>query len=609
MIESILKLFTSEQKAEAILANPMIELIFIVLFVTFMVALLVHLALFNKLKKIRDFLKDTSQMEIEPLVSFKQQYDKKQQGEAVKAETFVQEKFSSWRLFNVPVVSLIKIIQMTVSMFILIGVLGTFIGLTSSLSSINIEGSDLVEGVAGVLAGIDVAFYTSIAGMGFSLVMTVLIKVLNTEFMLTDIMLMTESKLEENEQHGISQLIQVSETINESILSLQATNQESLQGIVAAFTGFQEYTTGLQQSAKNLASFNDGLSENLRHFQQLFDYMKDVTDGFSEGTKNLNENFEALFTYFKRIDGRNERMLKAFENTYEKVKEVSRAQLDTLQQFDKSVGDMKQFTSDLLEEQSSLHTIFESINGKSKDLVERMASHNKEFKQVFGEDLSTKLTGIMTQLRELSTGFDKMGHSIVKLPEALDVINQTQAEYKHLLSDRFTELKEFNQTFNQHLKTHLADSMNFEKHMQEASSTYEQLGMKNNQLIHEMNTTISQMNQAFQQRENQLETSVGVLKDTLSTYVTNLEGSLGSKLDKVGQSIRDYMQGANDGIRKEFQDLRRTSEANEQSHARLIQQTLQDLNREIQILNQQLTAFVQRTTTPNNPIRLSQNEY
>lgn len=609
MIESILKLFTSEQKAEAILANPMIELIFIVLFVTFMVAFLVHLALFNKLKKIRNFLKDTSQMEIEPLASFKQQYDKKQQGEAVKAETFVQEKFSSWRLFNVPVVSLIKIIQMTVSMFILIGVLGTFIGLTSSLSSINIEGSDLVEGVAGVLAGIDVAFYTSIAGMGFSLVMTVLIKVLNTEFMLTDIMLMTESKLEEHEQHGISQLIQVSETINESILSLQETNQESLQGIEAAFTGFQEYTTGLQQSAKDLASFNVGLSENLRHFQQLFDYMKDVTDGFSEGTKNLNENFEALFTYFKRIDGRNERMLKAFENTYEKVKEVSRAQLDTLQQFDESVGDMKQFTSDLLEEQSSLHTIFESINGKSKDLVERMASHNKEFKQVFGEDLSTKLTGIMTQLRELSTGFDKMGHSIVKLPEALDVINQTQAEYKHLLSDRFTELKEFNQTFNQHLKTHLADSMNFEKHMQEASSTYEQLGMKNNQLIHEMNTTISQMNQAFQQRENQLETSVGVLKDTLSTYVTNLEGSLGSKLDKVGQSIRDYMQGANDGIRKEFQDLRRTSEANEQSHARLIQQTLQDLNREIQILNQQLTAFVQRTTTPNNPIRLSQNEY
>ncbi|CDQ40542.1 MotA/TolQ/ExbB proton channel family protein [Virgibacillus salexigens] len=609
MVQAILELFTSEQKAETILTNPMIEFIFIVLFVTFLAALFIHLSLFNKLKKLRNYLKDTDRMDIEPLASFKDQYNKKQKQESVKAETFVQEKFSSWRLFHMPVVSLIKMIQMTVSAFILIGVLGTFIGLTSSLGSIDIEGNDLVEGVAGVLAGIDVAFYTSIAGMGFSLVMTVLMKVLNTEFMLTDIMLMTESKLEGHKQHGMNRLIDVSEMINDSIRSLQETNQQSLSNMEAAFSGFQEYTTGLQKSAEDLAAFNDGLSENLHQFQQLFDYMTDVTDGFAEGTKHLNENFDSLFSYFKRMDGRNERMAKAFENTYEKVREVSKAQQETLQQFDDSVGDIKQFTSSLLEDQSGMQSRFEQIQEKSKHLVDRMVEHNHTFRKVFGEDVSTKLTGIMTQLRELSTEFDKMGHSMVKLPEALQVINQTQSEYKHLLSDRFTELKEFNQQFNQHLKAHLADSMTFEKHMQEAASTYEQMGMKNNQFIQEINATMNQMSQAFQQRENQLETSVGMMKDTLANYVSNLEGSLGNKLDKVGQVIRDYMQGANDGIRNEFQELRRVSDANEQNQARFIQQTLQDLNREIQILNQQLTAFAQRTATSNNPIRLSQNEY
>lgn len=73
-------------------------------------------------------------------------------------ETFVQKKFSSWRMFNVPVVSLIKMIQMTVSLFILVGVLGTFIGLAMSLGSIDATGDQLVENVAFVLAGIDVAF-------------------------------------------------------------------------------------------------------------------------------------------------------------------------------------------------------------------------------------------------------------------------------------------------------------------------------------------------------------------------------------------------------------------------------------------------------------------
>src|SRR5690625_6022527 len=123
---------------------------------------------------------------------------------------------------------------MTVSIFILLGVLGTFIGLTISPESIKAGGEQLVEHVANVLSGIDVAFYTSIFGMGFSLIMTILVKMLNTEYMLTDLMLMVESNLVRDEQEGMSRLIAVSETMNESILSLQATNQDSLQSIVLA---------------------------------------------------------------------------------------------------------------------------------------------------------------------------------------------------------------------------------------------------------------------------------------------------------------------------------------------------------------------------------------
>src|SRR5699024_7567094 len=163
-------------------------------------------------------------------------------------------------------------------------------------------GDQLVENVASVLAGIDVAFYTSIIGMGFSLIMTVLVKLFNTEYMLTDIMLMTESHLTGDEQHGIGRLISVSEAINEFVLGLQENHEQSLQGIVEAFSGFKNYTEGLKQSAADLKSFNDGLSHNLDHFQELFHQMKTVTDGFSEGTTALNKNFADLFNYFKQAD-------------------------------------------------------------------------------------------------------------------------------------------------------------------------------------------------------------------------------------------------------------------------------------------------------------------
>lgn len=607
MLQLILELFTSEQIAKDILSNPTTELIFTILFIIFFLTLLVHLSLFTKLKKTRNYMETTNKMDMEPLHTFKAQFDRMLEEESVKPETFVQEKFSGWRVFNVPIVNLIKMVQMTVSIFILIGVLGTFIGLTISLGSINATDGQLVENIASVLSGIDVAFYTSIAGMSLSLLMTVLIKVFNTEYMLTDIMLKVESNLEGNGQDGMSQLIEVSEAINHSILHLQETNQQSLTGIENAFSGFQEYTSGLQQSAKDLATFNEGLSSNLQEFQELFHHMKDVTDGFGESTTKLNNNFDSLFSYFKKMDGKNERMAKAFENTYEKVKEVSTAQIDTLNHFEESVAELKSFTSSIMEGQETIQTSFEKITQKSSDLAEKMETHNKEFKQIFGSDLSSKLTGIITNIGELSKDFDKMGGSISQLPQALEVINQTQAEYKYLLSDRFDELKEFNRTFNSHLKAHSEESEAFEKQVHEATQTYEKLGMQNNQLINDINKTIFQMNNTFNQRENQVEASVDILKNTLSNYVAGLEGTMGGKLDQVARSINESVGLTNEGIKKEFQEIRRLSEEIGQNNSRHIQQMLQDLSREIQGLNRQLNAVGQQTG--NSGVRLDQNDY
>ncbi|WP_186578774.1 MotA/TolQ/ExbB proton channel family protein [Aquibacillus kalidii] len=607
MIESILQIFVSDARAQSILANQSIEIIFMILFATFIVTFFTHFILYNKLKKIRNYLLDTNRMDIDPLRGFKEQFDKRKAEESVKVETFVQDKFSSWRVFNVPVVSLIKMIQGTVSVFILIGVLGTFIGLTMSLGSISTNGDQLVQDVASVLSGIDVAFYTSIVGMGFSLITTVIIKAFNSEYLLTDIMLKVESILEEQEENGLSRLINVSETINQSIIQLKDTNQESLQTMVHAFQGFQDYTTGLQQSAEDLAKFNEGLSSNLEDFNVLFNSMKEVTSRFDEATSMLNKNFNELFHYFKRMDGRQERMATTFEATHESIKNISNMQKDTLQHFEESVEDWKDFSSSLLESQRSVQDSIKGVVNKSNDLVKTMGEHNREFKQIFGNDLSMKLTGISTYLGELSKDFDRLGSSIVHLPQALETINHTQSEYKHLLSDRFDELKQFNIEFNNHLKAHSSDSIAFEKHLMEASNTYEQVGRKNNQLISEINSTISQLTNGLSQRENQLEHNLGMVKDTLSQYVNNLEGTLGDKLDKVARNIGDYVEVTNQGIKKEFKELRMVTEEIQQSSSRYTQQTFSELNQEIQKLNQNINTFNQDSVR-NNGVRLSSND-
>ncbi|WP_138417388.1 MotA/TolQ/ExbB proton channel family protein [Aquibacillus sediminis] len=605
MVEAILQIFISEQKAEAILANDVIELIFMVLFVTFTVTFVVHILLFNKLRKLRNYLNETGRMDIEPLRTIKEQFDHRQQEESVKVDTFVQEKFSSWCVFNVPVVNLIKMIQMTVSVFILIGVLGTFIGLTMSLGSIDAGGEQLVENVASVLAGIDVAFYTSIAGMGCSLIMTMLVKICNTEFLLTDMMLKVETNLAEEEQNGLARLIDVTEMIHSSINRLQETNQQSLQGIENSFQGFQDYTEGLQQSAEDLATFNQGLASNLEHFQVIFQRVGEMTEGFEQATAKLNDNFDQLFSYFNKMDERNDKVVTTFEKTYEKMKGTSEAQMETLRNFEDSVDDLKQFTSSVADGQSSVKHAFEKINQECRGLAEQMKAHNQEFKNIFGHDLSAKLSGMTKYLSEFSRDFQRVGDSITPLPQALEAMNQTQAEFRNQLTGQLDDLKRFNDEFHHHLKSHATETFMLEKHLQEATTTYEQVGIKNNQLIKEMNDTISQMQQGFQQRENQLDSNLTFMKDTLSRYVATLEGELGDKLDKVVRTIGDYMDVTNTGMKKEFKEIRQIVEEMQQTNGRYTNQTFTELNQEIQKLNQQLHAYSQETSKLNDAVRLS----
>jgi predicted nucleic acid-binding Zn-ribbon protein len=598
----------SEQQAQSILSNPLIELIFMVLFFTFIAAVFIHFILYSKLRRIRNFISDTHSLDIAPLNQFQAEFEHKNQQESVKVETFVQKKFSDWRVFNVPVVSLIKMIQMTVSVFILVGVLGTFIGLAMSLGSIDATGDQLVENVALVLAGIDVAFYTSIAGMGLSLIMTVITRVANTEYILTDIMLKTESFLEENEQDAMARLINVSETINSSINQLRETNQESLQSIVDSFKGFQEYTVGLQQSAKDLAKFNEGLTENLKDFTVIFNSVKEVTDGFDKGVTKLNKNFDQLFSYFYKMDQRNEKMTSAFTETYQKIAELTTSQTETMNHFQHSVVDLKDYFTSIAQRQESIHTAFERINAQSDQLVKTMKDNNQQFERIFGNDVSSKLSGINTYLSDLRNDFYKLGNSIERLPDELETINRAQGEYKNLLSNRFDELKQFNHEFYNHLKAHSTNSQAYEKYLNDASRYYEQLGTNNQQLLNDINRTMTQMTDSFTHRENQIDSSVGVLKDTLSRYVTNLEGTLGDKLEKVSRNIGDYVVDINDAMKREFKQIGEITEESQLRNARYLQQTLNELSQELQQLNRYLQSFSQDVQKPINRVRVGTND-
>lgn len=591
MIQAILELFTTTEKAAAMLESPIIELIFMILFILFIITIIVHFTLYIKIRNIRHYIKTTEKLDIEPFLSIKQQYNERQSNEAINLENFVQEKISSWHMFRIPIVNLIKLVQMTVSVFILLGVLGTFIGLTISLGSIQASGDQLVNHVSIVLSGIDVAFYTSIVGMGFSLIMTVLIRLFNVEYLLTDIMLHIESHLERQERHGIVEMIDVAEKIHQAIVHLQTTNEASLQSIVQAFGGFKDYTSELQQSAEDLAHFNEGLAKNLTEFQTLFQQMTEVTNGFASGTKQLNEQFETLFTYFKQSDVRNERLIKTFEHISDHTTKVQNAQIQSFTTFDTSVDELKNFTANILQEQYTIHDSFTNMAKEVQQSMAGLNEHEEKLLDLFGDDLHTKLTEWIREMEKTSHTFVQIEEQMTPLPKTLEIMNETHVENKQLLQDRFRELKIFNDSFHQHINEHANASVRLDNQIKEAINAFREMTNNNQQFIQEMNQSIDVLKQTFTKRDQQLDTNVTMVKETLMNYVQSLEGTLGQKLEQLIRQLDQQSYQTNDQMNRAWVEMRQVADDINQNNVRTNQQLLQDATREIQSMNRHLTSL------------------
>ncbi len=212
-------------------------------------------------------------------------------------------------------------------------------------------------------------------------------------------------------------------------------------------------------------------------------------------------------------------------------------------------------------------------------------------------------------MAELKHGFDRVGDAIGSLPEALEVINQTQRNHHQLLGDRFSDLKHFNETFNDHLKRHESEVSSFENHLREATSVFEMLATKNSGLLTEINRTITDVNNLYSRRDQQLDSTMNTIKDTLTNYVATTENTLGQKLDILIRNIDSTLYSLSDNVNREFTEMRRVSDDMSQNHARILQQLLQELGREIQTLNRQISSVDQQNNRIDRTIGMNRNEF
>ena len=272
----------------------------------------------------------------------------------INTRAYVEDYFSRYKgtvlplpIFDklqIPLISVIKFIKETVSLFILVGVLGTFVGIYTSL--VHLLGSDGVlaglDSITPVLSGMGTAFATSIVGMSFALFTTFLLKLFNAEQYLVGIMARTENYLDNELKIGQKSFMAksfkgIEEGITRGFNRLYNINEKTYN----AFKGFEEFSSQFKEAASHMDTFNKNLAASMADLNEFYQTNKKFTKNFACEINGLTDQLKQLFTGIDTMNKQEKELITFLENSYQMQAESSSIIENINQQFSNSQEDLK----------------------------------------------------------------------------------------------------------------------------------------------------------------------------------------------------------------------------------------------------------------------------
>jgi len=202
-----------------------------------------------------------------------------------------------------------RFVKNSVSLMVVLGLLGTFYGLTMSVgrlvellgtsgnSDILVSMDSVVTGLISSVRGMAVAFSTSLAGVGGSIVITVLGIVINIEESRQSLMVQLEDYLDNTVEQELlpkkeSELSRISRVIESSFDGFSSRVEDILRSTVL------DFSDKLAAASSNIENSARCLDETIIKFEKALSVFSSNTRDFSEFNHNLRGNIERMDVSF-----------------------------------------------------------------------------------------------------------------------------------------------------------------------------------------------------------------------------------------------------------------------------------------------------------------------
>lgn len=320
-------------------------------------------------------------------------------------------------------------IEMIPSAISTLGVLGTFIGITSGL--LLFDSYNLTQSIPELLNGLKTAFFTSIAGMVGSLILSRHV-----------------SNVYDNATGGVSDINQASYIIVKSVEAFQASASQQAQNQVVFYNLVQQVIQKMDANIETIASNIQSLNLSANSIALNIEKTSELSKITADGIVNLKESMD-------NIENTTSSIISSVGN----IEEANKSQAKITQEIDTRIGEMMDHTEAIVstedEISQGIQTLTNKLHAEVVDIEDKMAHANNllekkfdEFSELLKKNNTEALVEVMTRVtEEFQTQMNELISKLVQenfeqLNKSVEKLNKWQQENKEMISSLTAQYKQ-----------------------------------------------------------------------------------------------------------------------------------------------------------------------
>lgn len=315
-----------------------------------------------------------------------------------------------------------------------LGVLGTFWGITKGLMAF--EATNLDQSIPGLLNGLKTAFFTSLAGMIGSMILSAFI-----------------SRKQDEKDGGISDINQAASEITQSVKAMSDANAETIKSIQqqliyqeadrkAFYRTVGEVMSKISDTQKTITSTLDSLAVLQRSQENSLSNIKETCSFMALSLGKLEEITVQQTSSIKSVDKYSQEIC-TYTHHLDEILDVLSGISGTEDEINATVSRMKDIIhGEVVEIEDNINKTNELLERKFDEFTELLKKSNTEalvevMKKVT-EEFQKQMNSLINKL--IQENFDQLNKSVEKL-------NQWQQENKEMIISLTRQYKEMSNNF------------------------------------------------------------------------------------------------------------------------------------------------------------------